>query len=51
MKKTLMACTLIVIVGCTTQKISYTTFKRECKENRFTKQFQQADSMFNEKFS
>lgn len=51
MKKILLICTLLTLtVGCTTQKVSHTTFKREYKENRFTKQFQQADSIFNEKY-
>lgn len=50
MKKILIVCALIVIVGCTTQKVSHTTSKREYKENRFTKQFQQADSVFDEKY-
>ena len=51
MKKILIACTFIaLLVGCTTPKVSHTTFKREYKENRFTKQFQQADSVFNEKY-
>lgn len=40
---------LTLMMGCTTQKVAYATFKREYKENRFTKQFQQADSVFNEK--
>lgn len=48
MKKILIACTLLtLVVGCTTPKVPYMTFKREYKENRFTKQFQQADSVFN----
>lgn len=51
MKKILSICALLVLlVGCATQKVSHTTFKREYKENRFTKQFQQADSVFNEKY-
>lgn len=41
---------LTLIVGCTTQKVAHATFKREYKENRFTKKFQQADSVFNEKY-
>ena len=42
MKKILFICTLLVLMaGCVTP--------RKYKENRFTKQFQQADSMFNEK--
>lgn len=50
MKKILIICTLLAFMaGCTTPKVSHTTFKREYKENRFTKQFQQADSMFTEK--
>lgn len=51
MKKILIICALIALLaGCTTQKVSYTILKREYKENRFTKQFYQADSMFNEKY-
>ncbi len=51
MKKILITLVLLtLIVGCTAHKVSHTTFKREYKENRFTKQFQQADSMFNEKY-
>lgn len=52
MKKILLICMLLAsLVSCTTHKVAHTTFKREreYKENRFTKQFQQADSMFNEK--
>nr|DAW75928.1 MAG TPA: Prokaryotic membrane lipoprotein lipid attachment site [Caudoviricetes sp.] len=50
MKKILITLMLLILmVGCTTQKVSHTTFKREYKENRFTKQFQQADSVFNQK--
>lgn len=41
---------LALMAGCTTRKVAHITFKREYKENRFTKQFQQADSMFNEKY-
>lgn len=50
MKKTLLVLAVASLVGCTTQKVSHVTFKREYKENRFTKQFQQADSAFNEKY-
>lgn len=50
MKKILIIYTLLLMVGCATQKVSHTTFKREYKKNRFTKQFQQADSVFNEKY-
>ena len=50
MKKILITLMLLALItGCTTPKVSHTTFKREYKENRFTKQFQQADSMFTEK--
>lgn len=50
MKKILIPIVLLALmVGCTTQKVAHATFKREYKENRFTKQFQQADSVFNEK--
>lgn len=50
MKKILITLMLLTLMaGCTTQKVSHTTFKREYKENRFTKQFQQADSVFNQK--
>ena len=42
MKKILLICAILaLIVGCASS--------RKYKENRFTKQFQQADSMFNEK--
>jgi hypothetical protein len=37
---------LASLVSC----VTHTTFKRGYKENRFTKQFQQADSVFNEKY-
>lgn len=51
MQKILITLVLLtLIVGCTTQNVSHTTFKREYKENRFTKQFQKADSMFNKKY-
>ena len=50
MKKIILILAVASLVGCTTQKVSHTTFKREYKENRFTKQFQQADSVFNEKY-
>ena len=50
MKKILLILVVASLVGCTTHKVSHTTFKREYKENRFTKQFHQADSMFNEKY-
>ena len=43
MKKILLICTLLVLLtGCTAP--------RDYKKNRFTKQFQEADSMFNEKY-
>lgn len=43
MKKILLICTLLVLMaGCVPQ--------RKYKENRFTKQFRQADSVFNEKY-
>lgn len=41
---------LTLMVGCTTSKVAHATFKREYKENRFTKQFQQADSVFSKKY-
>lgn len=50
MKKIVLILAVTSLVGCTTQKASHTTFKREYKENRFTKQFQQADSVFNQKY-
>lgn len=50
MKKIILILAVASLVGCTTQKVSHTTFKREYKENRFTKQFQQADSVFNVKY-
>ena len=50
MKKTLLICVILTLtVGCSTKKVPYATFKREYKENRFTKEFQKADSVFNEK--
>ena len=43
MKKMILIYTLLtLIVGCASP--------RKCKENRFTKQFQEADSMFNQKY-
>jgi len=43
MKKILLICTLLVLLtGCTVPRVY--------KKNRFTKQFQQADSMFNQKY-
>lgn len=56
MKKLLLMSLLFALtVGCVTPKVDilvpareYT--KREYKENRFTGQFQKADSMFNEKY-
>lgn len=43
MKKILLICTLLVLLtGCTAP--------RDYKKNRFTKQFQEADSIFNEKY-
>ena len=43
MKKILLICAILaLIVGCASP--------RKYKENRFTKQFQQADSVFNEKY-
>lgn len=50
MKKILLVLAAASLVGCTTQKVTHVTFKREYEENRFTKQFQQADSVFNEKY-
>ena len=47
MRKMLLICVILALtVGCNTKKVPYVTFKREYKENRFTKQFQEADSMF-----
>ncbi len=47
MKKILLICMLLAsLVSC----VTHTTLKREYKDNRFTKQFQQADSMFNQKY-
>lgn len=48
MKKIVLIIAVSSLVSCNTQKVSHMTFKREYKENRFTKQFQQADSVFNE---
>lgn len=43
MKKILLICAILaLIVGCASP--------RKYKENRFTKQFQEADSMFNQKY-
>nr|DAI04095.1 MAG TPA: outer membrane protein assembly factor [Caudoviricetes sp.] len=50
LKKLLIFLGLLSLMGCKASKVSYTTFKREYKENRFTKQFQEADSMFNQKY-
>ncbi|WP_302460910.1 hypothetical protein [Bacteroides clarus] len=48
MKKALFICTLLtVLVGCAIKQTPRATFKREYKENRYEKMFQQADSMFN----
>lgn len=48
MKNILFICTLLALLaGCATQQVSHVTFKREYKENRYEKMFQQADSMFN----
>lgn len=51
MKKILVIIVLFTLMeGCTTPKVSHTTFKREYKENRFTQEFQRADSVFNKKY-
>lgn len=51
MKKVLITCAILtLLVGCAAPRIQSTIPKREQKENRFKKQFQQADSMFNEKY-
>lgn len=51
MRKMLLICVILALtVGCNTKKVPYVTFKREYKENRFTKQFQEADSMFKEQY-
>lgn len=51
MKKILLICALLIlIVGCASKRVSYIKFKRTYKENRFTKQFQQADSAFNARY-
>lgn len=43
MKKILIICTMLsLILGCSSP--------RKYKENRFTRQFQKADSLFNEKY-
>lgn len=44
MKKILLICAILalIVVGCASP--------RKYKENRFTKQFQEADSMFNQKY-
>ena len=46
MKKILLVCVILAL----TVGVPYVTFKREYKENRFTKQFQEADSMFKEQY-
>lgn len=47
----LLICMLLALTaGCTIQKVPHSNFKREYKGNCFTKQFQEADSMFNEKY-
>lgn len=51
MKKLLITCAIFtLLVGCAASRVPYTAFKREKKENRFAKQFQQSDSMFNEEY-
>lgn len=51
MRKMLLICVILALtVGCSIKKVPYATFKREYKENRFTKQFQQADLMFKEQY-
>jgi hypothetical protein len=48
MKKIVFICTLLAfLAGCATQQAPRAAFKREHKENRYEKMFQQADSMFN----
>lgn len=48
MKKILFICILLALLaGCATKQIPRAIFKREYKENRYEKMFQQADSMFN----
>lgn len=48
MKKILFICALLALsAGCATQQAPRAAFKREHKENRYEKMFQQADSMFN----
>lgn len=42
---------MALITGCASQKVSYKTFKREYKENRFSEEFRKADSLFNQKFN
>lgn len=65
MKKILIIIILAILAGCTVQKSSTILFmdkRKDCsmkqfqqtdsmyKENRFTKDFQRADSMFNQKY-
>lgn len=61
MKKILIVCALLAMMaGCASQRKSVENHPAkdshqpdalpDNKENRFTKQFQQADSMFNEKY-
>lgn len=48
MKKILFICTLLALLaGCATQQAPRAACKKEYKENRYEKLFQQADSMFN----
>lgn len=48
MKKILFICILLALLaGCAIKQPPRATFKREYKENRYEKMFQQADSMFN----
>lgn len=45
MKYILLMCLLAILAGCTSQRKSISS-----KPNRFTEQFQQADSAFNKQY-
>lgn len=45
MKYILLMCLMVILAGCTSQKKSISS-----KPNRFTEQFQQADSAFNKQY-
>lgn len=45
MKYIVLMCLLVLLAGCTSQRESFSS-----KPNRFTEQFQQADSAFNKQY-